>query len=39
MRDERILSNMFDLIKIIINFDNKLYKRAIKKNTINFKKE
>ncbi len=30
---------MFNLIKVIINFNDKLYKRTIKKNTINFKKE
>ena len=39
MRDEKTFNNMFDFIKVAINFDNKLYKRAIKKNTINLKKE
>ncbi len=31
IRDEKILSDMFDLIKVVINFDDKLYKKAIKK--------
>ncbi len=31
MCDKKTLSNIFNLIKIIINFDNKLYKKAIKK--------
>ncbi len=39
MRDEKILNNIFDLIEIIINFDDKLYEKTIKKNTINLKKE
>jgi len=39
MRDEKILNNIFNFIEVIIDFDNKLYKRAIKKNTINLKKE
>jgi len=30
---------MFDFIKVIIDFDNKLYKRVIKNDTINFIKE
>jgi len=38
MRDKKIISNMFNFIEIIIDFDNKLYKRAIKK-TINFIKK
>ncbi len=29
--NKKTLNNMFNLIEIIINFDNKLYKRAIKK--------
>ncbi len=36
--NKKILNNMFNLIKIVIDFNNKLYKRIIKKNTINFKK-
>jgi len=39
MRDEKTLNDMFDLIEIVINFDDKLYEKAIKKNTINFKKK
>ncbi len=31
MRNKRILNDMFDLIKVVIDFDNKLYKRVIKK--------
>ena len=39
MRDEKTFSNMFNFIKIVIDFDDKLYKKAIKKNTINLEKE
>ncbi len=39
MRNERIFNNMFNLIEVIIDFNDKLYKKAIKKNTINLKKE
>ncbi len=31
MRDNKFISDMFDLIEVIIDFDNKLYKRAMKK--------
>jgi len=31
MRDENFFNDMFDLIEVIIDFDDKLYKRAIKK--------
>jgi len=31
MRNKRRISDMFNLIKVVINFDDKLYKRAIKK--------
>ena len=31
MRNEKRISNMFDLIKVVINFDDKLYKRVMKK--------
>ncbi len=31
MRDERFISDMFDLIEVIIDLDDKLYKRAMKK--------
>ncbi len=37
--NKKHINNMFNLIEIVINFDDKLYKRIIKKNTINFKKE
>jgi len=39
MRNERILNDIFDLIEVVIDFDDKLYERAIKKDTINLKKE
>jgi hypothetical protein len=31
MRDERSISDMFDLIMIVIDLDDKLYERAMKK--------
>jgi len=31
MRNKKILNNIFNLIKVAIDFNNKLYKRAIKK--------
>ncbi len=31
MYNKRILNNIFNFIEVIIDFDNKLYKRAIKK--------
>ncbi len=31
MRNERFISDMFDLIEVIIDFDDKLYKRVMKK--------
>jgi len=31
MRNRRILSDIFDFIEVAIDFDNKLYKKAIKK--------
>jgi len=31
MRNKRIFSNIFNFIKVIIDFNNKLYKRVIKK--------
>ncbi len=31
MRDEKTFNDMFDLIEVVIDFDNKLYKRIIKK--------
>jgi hypothetical protein len=37
MRDERSISDMFDLIMIAIDLDDKLYKRAMKKRYDQFK--
>jgi len=31
MRDSKIISDIFDFIEVIIDFDNKLYKKVIKK--------
>ncbi len=31
MRDNRFISDKFDLIEVVIDFDDKLYKRAMKK--------
>jgi hypothetical protein len=31
MRDDKFISDMFDLIEVAIDLDDKLYKRAIKK--------
>ncbi len=31
MRDEKTLNDMFDLIEVVIDLDNKLYERVIKK--------
>jgi len=31
MRDGKFISDMFDLIEVVIDLDDKLYKRAIKK--------
>jgi len=31
MRDDKIISDMFNLIIIVINFDDKLYERVMKK--------
>jgi hypothetical protein len=31
MRNNKSISNVFDFIKVIIDLNNKLYKRAIKK--------
>jgi len=30
---------MFDFIEVVIDFNDKLYEKAIKKNTINLKKK
>jgi len=31
MRDEKTLNDMFDLIEVAIDFDDKLYKKVMKK--------
>jgi len=31
MRDERSINDMFDLIEVIIDLDDKLYEKAMKK--------
>ncbi len=31
MRDNKFISDMFDLIEVVIDFDDKLYKRIMKK--------
>jgi len=31
MRDDKFISDMFNLIEVVINFNNKLYKRVMKK--------
>jgi len=31
MRDDKFINDMFDLIEVDIDFDDKLYKRIIKK--------
>ncbi len=31
MRNKKTLSDIFDLIEVVIDFDNKLYEKAIKK--------
>jgi len=39
MRNKKTLNNIFNIIEVVIDFNDKLYKRAIKKITINLKKE
>jgi len=31
MRDDKFINDIFDLIEVTIDFDDKLYKKAIKK--------
>jgi hypothetical protein len=38
MRDDRNINDMFDLIEVVIDLDDKLYKRAIKKRYDQFQK-
>jgi hypothetical protein len=37
MRDGKFISDMFDLIEVVINFDDKLYERAMKKRYNQFR--
>ncbi len=37
MRDDKSINDMFDLIMIVIDFDDKLYERAMKKRYDQFK--
>ncbi len=37
MRDERRISDMFDLIKVVIDFNDKLYEKAMKKRYDQFR--
>ncbi len=39
MRDNNFINDIFDFIEVVIDFDDKLYKRAIKNDTINFTKK
>ena len=39
MCDNKFISDMFNLIEVIINFDDKLYKRVIKKRYNQFHKK
>jgi len=31
MRDDKFISDMFDFIEVVIDFDNKLYEKVMKK--------
>jgi hypothetical protein len=37
--NNKFINDIFDLIKVIIDFDDKLYKSVLKNNTINFIKK
>jgi len=39
MRDDKFINDMFDLIEVVIDFENKLYERAIKKQYDQFHKK
>ncbi len=39
MLNKKTLNNIFDFIEVVIDFNNKLYKKIIKKDTINLKKK
>ena len=38
MRNEKTLNDMFNLIEVVINFNDKLYERAMKKKYDQFQK-
>ncbi len=38
MRNKKTFSDIFNFIKVVINFDNKLYKKTIKKIQLILKK-
>ena len=38
MRNSKFINNIFDFIEVVIDFDNKLYKKAIKKQYNQFYK-
>jgi len=37
MRDDKFISDMFDLIEVVINLDDKLYEKAMKKRYNQFR--
>jgi len=39
MRNEKTFNDMFNLIKVVIDFNDKLYKRAIKKRYDQFREK
>jgi len=39
MRDDKFINDMFDFIEVVIDFDDKLYKRAMKKRYDQFHKK
>ncbi len=39
IRNKKTLNDMFNLIEVVIDLNDKLYKRAIKKNIINLEKK
>ncbi len=39
MRNKKTLNDIFNFIEVVIDFNDKLYERVIKKNTINLEKK
>jgi hypothetical protein len=39
MRDSKFINDMFDLIEVVINLDDKLYKKVIKKRYNQFREK